>query len=168
MRNVIFYNFLKHVGAICRPWQQLSESATTWTTYTPSEQTLLYARYRLTPADNRGDIIREIHYGSGKPSARITHGERDETSDQTRLKPTDDPWIMPKFCSHHNRLQAQYNLRHNGTPDDVTVPYACTFTQDSSRREILAIHTVVFQHRAVWYTVISVHEGTRSLPSRHH
>ena len=121
LRNVILYDFLKQVGAICRPWQQLPESATTWTTYARSEQTLLYARYRLTPADNRGDIIREIHYGSGKPSPRITHGERDETSDQTRLKPTDDPWIKPTFCGHHNRLQAQYNLRHNGISYHVTV-----------------------------------------------
>jgi hypothetical protein len=115
-----------------------------------------------------------MHYGSGKPSPRITHGERDETSDQTRLKPTDDPWIKPTFCSHHKRLQAQYNLhnngipdqvqhnlRNNGIPDHVTVSCECPFTQDTSRWEILAIHTVVFQHRAVWYTVISVHEGIR-------
>jgi len=40
--------------------------------------------------------------------------------------------------------------------------------QHPGRWEILAIHTVVFQHRAVWYTVISVHKGIRSLPSRNH
>jgi hypothetical protein len=59
---------------------------------------------------------------------------------------------MPKFCTHHNRLQVQYNLRNNGIPDHVTVSYRCPFTQDTSRWKILAIHTVGFQHRAVWYT----------------
>jgi len=65
---------------------------------------------------------------------------------------------MPKFCSHHNRLQVQYNLRNNGIPDHVTVSYECPFTQDTSRWEILAIHTVGFQHRAVWYTSVFTRE----------
>jgi len=99
---------------------------------------------------------------------RIAHGERDETSRQTHLTSNDDPWIMLKFCSHHNRIQAQYNPRNNGIPDHLTVSYECPFTQDTSGWEILAIHTVVFQHSAVWYTVISVHEGIRYVPSRHH
>ena len=99
-------DFLKYVGAICRPWQQLTDSAATCTTYTRSEQTLLSASRSLTPADDHGDITREIHYGSGKPSPRVTHGKRDETSGQTRFKPTDDSSIMPKFCSHHLLPQA--------------------------------------------------------------
>jgi len=77
-----------------------------------------------------------------KLSPRITHGQRDENSGETHLKPNDDPWIMPKFCSHHNGIQAQYNLRNNGIPDHLTVSYECPFTQDTCRWEILAIHTV--------------------------
>lgn len=140
-------NFLKYVGAICLPGQQLPDPAATCTTYTRSEQTLLSASHsltRLTPADDRGDITRETHYGSGKPSPRATHGKRDETSGQTRFKPTDDSSTLPQFCSHHQLPQA--------IPDHVTVSYECPSTQDTSRWETLAIHTVLATQSSVYMT----------------
>jgi hypothetical protein len=128
-------DFLKHVGAICRPWQQLTESATNWTTYTRSEQTLISARLRLTPADDRGEITSEIHYGSGKPSPRITHGKRDETSDQTRFKPTDVPSTVPKFAAITTK-QIRYILRNNGIP--VQAQYTCVTTEFQFKQSIPA------------------------------
>ena len=103
LRKAISDDFLKYVGAICRPWQLLTESTATWTTYTQSEQTLFCTSPPHTCCcwwwcHLRVPLCIRKAFSEKTPTESVT---------KPALKLRDNPSIITQFCSHHNRLQAQ-------------------------------------------------------------